>query len=92
MEMKLQFSTKKNAQLDMSEEDIEEIDEERAIFLHELAKIDEYEDSVEKYRKIAQAAIAQWLKDFKSGHIKINSVDDLEKLIKIDLMLQKEKI
>nr|WP_082063466.1 hypothetical protein [Anoxybacillus sp. B7M1] len=60
--------------------------------LHELSKINEYEDAVEKYRKIAQAGIAQWVKDFKSGHIKISSVDDLEKLIKIDLMLQKQKI
>jgi len=47
---------------------------------------------MEKYRKIEQAGIGQWLKDFKSGQIKISTVDDLEKLIKIDLMLQKRKL
>jgi hypothetical protein len=92
MEMKLQFSTRHNKQSNEPLEEEEQIDEERAIFLHELSKIEEYENSVEKYRKIAQAGIAQWLKDFKSGHIKISTVDDLEKLIKIDLMLQQGKI
>ncbi|ANB66136.1 hypothetical protein GFC29_3867 (plasmid) [Anoxybacillus sp. B7M1] len=92
MEMKLQFSTKQDTQLIVPDDVEQTEDEERALLLHELSKINEYEDAVEKYRKIAQAGIAQWVKDFKSGHIKISSVDDLEKLIKIDLMLQKQKI
>jgi hypothetical protein len=91
-QMKLQFSNQHNKPSNDPFTEEDQIDEERAIFLHELSKIEEYENSVEKYRKIAQAGIAQWLKDFKSGHIKISTVDDLEKLIKIDLMLQQGKM
>lgn len=69
--------------------DTVEVTEEDHIILYELNKQEEYEDSVQKYRRIAQAAIAQWIKDFKDERIKINSVDDLERLIKIDLKLQK---
>ena len=34
--------------------------------------------------KIVQAGIARWVKDFKDGRIKIETVDDLKKLIEID--------
>ncbi|MEK5068092.1 hypothetical protein MKZ11_05825 [Sporosarcina sp. FSL K6-1508] len=47
-------------------------------------------DSKEKYRKIINAGIARWVKDFQNGQIKIETVDDLKKLIEIDLELQKD--
>jgi hypothetical protein len=57
---------------------------------HEAMLASEIMDSKEKYRKIIQAGIAQWIKDFKNGKIKISTVDDLKKLIEIDLELQKD--
>lgn len=53
------------------------------------------EDTLEaktKYRKIIQAGIAQWVKDFQDGRIAIKTVDDLKKLIEVDMYLQKEEI
>ncbi|MED1792898.1 hypothetical protein P4V54_09455 [Brevibacillus nitrificans] len=41
-----------------------------------------------KYRAIIQASIAKWVKDFQDGNK--TSVDDLKKLIEIDLQLQKD--
>ena len=41
-------------------------------------------DSKNKYRKIVQAGIVKWVKDFQEGQIEIKSVDDLKKLIDID--------
>lgn len=64
-------------------------EEESALLIHEITKYEEYENSVDRYRRIAQAGIAQWVKDFKDEKIKLDSVDDLERLIKIDLQLQK---
>lgn len=57
---------------------------------HEVEMISGIIDSKEKYRKIINAGIAQWVKDFQNGKIKITTVDDLKKLIEIDLELQKE--
>ncbi|WOQ71409.1 hypothetical protein R0126_11975 [Bacillus stratosphericus] len=45
--------------------------------------------SKENYRKIAQACISQWVRDFKEGNIKLSSVEDLKKLIELDIELQK---
>lgn len=45
--------------------------------------------SKENYRKIAQACITQWVRDFKEGNIKLSSVEDLKKLIELDIDLQK---
>lgn len=52
----------------------------------------EIEDSKVKYRKIVQAGIAAWVRDFQSGKIKIETVDDLRKLIEMDLELQREEL
>lgn len=59
--------------------------------LHEKAIEDILEAKV-KYRKIIQAGIARWVKDFQEGRIKITTVDDLKKLIEVDMYLQKEEI
>jgi len=48
--------------------------------------------SKDKYRKIIQAGIGQWVKDFQAGRIKIETVDDLKKLIEIDIQLSKEEL
>lgn len=42
-----------------------------------------------KYRKIIQAGIARWIKDFQEGRVKFKTVDDLKKLIEMDMALQK---
>nr|WP_301170424.1 hypothetical protein [Brevibacillus nitrificans] len=55
----------------------------------ELELIDSHIDSKTKYRKIVQAAIAQWVKDYQSGAIQVNTVNDLRILINMDAELQR---
>lgn len=50
------------------------------------------QDSKSKYRKIVQAGIARWVSDFQKGNIQINSVDDLKKLIELDIELQRDDL
>ncbi|MCY9658134.1 hypothetical protein P5G65_04800 [Paenibacillus chondroitinus] len=64
---------------------------EELLLEHELALIEGILESKSKYRKIIQAGIARWVKDFQDGRIEIKSVEDLKKLIEIDLELQKEQ-
>jgi hypothetical protein len=45
-------------------------------------------ESRAKYRRIVQASIAKWVKDFQDGRIKIDSVEDLKKLISMEKELQ----
>ncbi|SDO16061.1 hypothetical protein SAMN04487897_10952 [Paenibacillus sp. yr247] len=66
-------------------------DKEELLIKHELALIEGILESKSKYRKIIQAGIARWVKDFQDGQIEIKSVEDLKKLIEIDLELQKEE-
>jgi hypothetical protein len=47
-------------------------------------------ESKSKYRKIIQAGIDRWVKDFQYGRIEIKTVEGLKKLIEIDIELQKE--
>ncbi|MDR6883778.1 hypothetical protein [Bacillus sp. 3255] len=63
---------------------------EELLLKHELALIESILESKSKYRKIIQAGIARWVKDFQDGRIEIKTVEDLKKLIEIDLELQKE--
>ncbi|WP_289141529.1 hypothetical protein [uncultured Brevibacillus sp.] len=46
-------------------------------------------ESKGKYRKIIQAAIAKWVKDFQDGVIQLKTADDLKTLIQLDIELQK---
>ncbi len=48
------------------------------------------QDSKVKYRKIVQAGIAKWVSDLQKANIEINSVDDLKKLIELDIEPQKD--
>ncbi|MDH6351912.1 hypothetical protein [Brevibacillus sp. 1238] len=59
---------------------------------HEVKVMEGILESKEQYRKVVKAAIAKWVKDFQSGHIEIKSVDDLKKLIELDIELQKVEI
>ncbi len=59
-------------------------------YQHELEVLQGIAESKTKYRKVTQAAIAQWVKDFQAGTIKIETVDDLKKLIELDIDLQKD--
>lgn len=66
-------------------------DNEKDILLqHELAVMGGILESKEQYRKIVKAGIARWVKDFQDGRIEIKTVDDLKKLIEIDIELQKD--
>lgn len=59
---------------------------------HELEVAEGILESKEQYRKIVKAAIAQWVKDLQAGHIKMQTVQDLERLIELDIKLQKDEI
>jgi hypothetical protein len=63
-----------------------------ALLQHEIAVIQGIMESKSKYRKIVQAGIARWVGDFQKGQIEIKTVDDLRKLIEMDLELQKDDL
>lgn len=65
---------------------------ENLLLKHEVEIIEGILDSKAKYRKIVQAAIAKWVRDFQDGRIEIRTVDDLRKLIEIDIELQKDEL
>ncbi|WP_201771064.1 hypothetical protein [Pelosinus sp. UFO1] len=54
---------------------------------HEAIHIEGITESKSKYRKLVQAGIVKWISDFQKGNIEINSVDDLKKLIELDIEL-----
>ncbi|WP_020621117.1 hypothetical protein [Paenibacillus daejeonensis] len=59
---------------------------------HEIEVINGILDSKEQYRKIVKAAITRWVRDFQENRIEINTVDDLRKLIELDIELQKDDL
>lgn len=59
---------------------------------HQIAVSEGISDSKAKYRRIVQAGIAKWVSDFQKGAIEINSVDDLKKLIELDIELQRDDL
>lgn len=65
---------------------------ESLLLQHQAAIIEGISDSKAKYRKIVQAGIAKWVSDFQKGAIEINSVDDLKKLIELDIELQRDDL
>lgn len=58
---------------------------------HELEVMQGIMESKEQYRKIIKAAITRWVRDFQDNRIEINTVDDLRKLIELDIELQKDE-
>jgi DNA gyrase/topoisomerase IV subunit A len=63
---------------------------EELLLQHEIEVIQGILDSREKYRKIVQAGIAHWVKEFQEKRIEIKTIDDLRKLIEMDIELQKD--
>ncbi|GGJ51108.1 hypothetical protein [Virgibacillus salexigens] len=69
---------------------LSEYDEQDLIKQYEIEKAENILQLKSKYRKIVNAGIASWVKDFQAGQIKIDTVDDLKKLIELDLQLQND--
>lgn len=63
-------------------------EDKQTVLENELKILEGIYDSKDKYRKIIHAGIARWVKDFQEGKIKIETINDLEKLIKLDIELQ----
>jgi hypothetical protein len=59
---------------------------------HQAAVIESISESKSKYRKIVQAGIGKWVSDFQKGNIEIKTVDDLKKLIELDIQLQRDEL
>ncbi|TNJ68390.1 hypothetical protein FE784_00695 [Paenibacillus hemerocallicola] len=59
---------------------------------HEIQVVRGIMESREQYRKVVKAAIARWVKDFQEDRIEMNTVDDLRKLIEMDIELQKGEL
>ncbi|WP_144470964.1 hypothetical protein [Bacillus pumilus] len=66
-------------------------DEERTemLMILQAEQAEGIDKSKENYRKIAQAGISQWVRDFKAGNIKLTTVEDLKKLIELEMYLLK---
>jgi hypothetical protein len=66
-------------------------EQQELLLQHELEVMEGILESKEQYRRIVKASIAQWVKDLQAGHIKMQSVQDLERLIELDIKLQKDE-
>ena len=67
-------------------------DNQDALLQHQAAIVEGILDSKARYRKIVQAGIGKWVSDFQKGNIQVNSVEDLKKLIELDLDLQRDEL
>ncbi|ALV04464.1 hypothetical protein FH505_14650 [Bacillus velezensis] len=66
-------------------------EKEKLLLLHKTDVLENISEFKEKYRKIVSAGIAQWIRDFQNGRIEVNTVDDLKKLIELNIQLQKDE-
>ena len=66
-------------------------EKEELLMRHQLEQLELIHESKDRYRKIVRAGISKWVKDFQDGHIQISTVDDLKKLIELDIELQKDE-
>lgn len=67
-------------------------DNDDLLLKHGLEMMESILESKSQYRRIIKAGIAQWVRDFQSGEIKVKTVDDLKKLIEMDLALQQDEL
>lgn len=67
-------------------------DKDALLLQHELEVIEGIQESKEQYRKIVKAGIAQWVKDLQAGNIRMQTVADLERLIELDIKLQRDEL
>ena len=58
--------------------------------LHNAKILENVQESKDNYRKIVRAFLAKAVQDLKNGKIIISSIADIERLIKLDLELQKD--
>lgn len=63
-----------------------------ALLQREIEIVEGILESKAQYRKIVKAGIAQWGKDLKAGNIKMQTVQDLDRLIELDIKLQKDEL
>jgi pantothenate synthetase len=75
----------------MNKKTLSEEEKEALLLQHELQQVEAFEESKSKYRKIVNAGIRQWVQDFQDGNIRIDTVDDLKKLVELDLQLQRDE-
>ncbi|MDQ0658773.1 hypothetical protein QVE09_09540 [Paenibacillus sp. ClWae2A] len=66
--------------------------QDEVLLQHELEVAEGILESKEQYRKIVKASIAQWVKDLQAGNIKMQTVQDLERLIELDIKLQQDDL
>jgi len=62
------------------------------VLQHEAVIAEGINESKAQYRKIVKAGISQWVKDFQKGTVEVKTVDDLKKLIELDIALQKDDL
>lgn len=72
------------------QQDSTTLEKDELLLNHEAEVLMGMAESIEGYRKIIKAGIGSWVKGFQAGEIKVETVDDLLKLIRADLDLQKE--
>lgn len=65
---------------------------EELTMLHNAQILEGIEESRGNYRKIIRALIAQGVKNLKDGQVAIESVADLERLIRLDIELQRDNM
>ncbi|VUG07061.1 hypothetical protein PPOLYM_03469 [Paenibacillus polymyxa] len=63
-----------------------------ALLQREIEIVEGILESKAQYRKIVKAGIAQWVKDLQAGIIKMQTVQDLDRLIELDIKLQKDEL
>lgn len=59
--------------------------------LHNADVLQDIRESKTNYRKIIRALIGKGVQAMKDGKIEVNSVEELERLMKLDLELQKDE-
>lgn len=59
--------------------------------LHNADVLAGVRESKSNYRKIVRALIGKGVQAMKDGKIEVNSVEELERLMKLDLELQKDE-
>lgn len=69
-----------------------EDNQEQLLLQYQASIMEGIADSKANYRKIVKAGIGKWVSDFQKGNIQVNTVDDLKKLIELDLELQRDEL
>lgn len=62
----------------------------KSALLHNADVLEGIRESKANYRKIVRALIGKGVQAMKDGKMEVTSVDELERLMKLDLELQKE--